>query len=375
MNYWSPAQTGRLLRFHPMLAASKLRGGILAPRIVHATRGSSVKNKARTTENLLIERIKRIALRPGKARAIHPELRVPIGDDVAIWRPHAGNETLLTCDWFLEGTHFLVDRHPADSIGWKCLARAVSDIAAMGGSPRCFLLSLALPSALSEVWLEKFLNGLTRASRVLRCPIAGGDTSRQDKILINITVVGECRRALAVLRSGAQPGDAVFVTGHLGEAEYGLQLLRRQKTLILRDSRLKKHLSPEPRLAIGSWLAQRRLATAMMDISDGLSSDLPKLCAASGCGARILLESLPCVRIADRDKHKWDPSQLALHGGDDYELLFTVAQKNLARIPKAVGRVALTQIGVITAEAGIKLAGADHQESSLQDRGWDSFRL
>ena len=120
----------------------------------------SVKTQARTTENSLVERIKRIAQRPSKARAIHPELRVTIGDDVAIWRPHAGNETLLTCDWFLEGTHFLADRHPANSIGWKCLARAVSDIAAMGGSPRCFLLSLALPSALTEVWLEKFLYGL-----------------------------------------------------------------------------------------------------------------------------------------------------------------------------------------------------------------------
>ena len=154
-----------------------------------------------------------------------------------------------------------------------------------------------------------------------------------------------------------------------------MELLRSQKALTLRDTRLKKHLYPEPRLAIGSWLAQRRLATAMMDISDGLSSDLPKLCAASGCGARIQLESLPCVRMADRDKHKWNPTHLALHGGDDYELLFTVAQKNLARIPKAIGRVALTQIGTITSEIEIKLAGVDGcRESLLQDRGWDPFR-
>lgn len=295
---------------------------------------------------------------------------------MAIWRAHAGNETLLTCDWFLENTHFLADRHPANSIGWKCLARAVSDIAAMGGSPRCFLLSLALPSDRTEVWLEKFLNGLASASRALRCPIAGGDTTRHDKILINITVVGECRRGLALLRSGARPGDAVFVTGRLGEAEYGLELLRSQKTLTLRDTRLKKQLYPEPRLAIGSWFAQRRLATAMMDISDGLSSDLLKLCVASGCGARIQSESLPCVRIADRDKQQWNSTHLALHGGDDYELVFTVARKNLARIPKAIGRVALTQIGAITSETGIKLAGADgRQESLLQDRGWDPFSI
>lgn len=335
--------------------------------------GKSVKNKAKTNENSLIERISRIAEGPSKAHASQAALPLAIGDDAAIWRPRAGYETLLTCDWFLEGSHFLADRHPADSVGWKCLARAVSDIAAMGGTPRCFLLTLALPLAKTAAWLAKFLGGLARASRSLQCPIAGGDTTRQDKILINITVVGECKRGLAVLRSGARPGDAIFVTGRLGEAEYGLEMMRAKKAV--RYARLRKHLYPEPRLAIGDWLAQRRLATAMMDLSDGLSSDLPKLCAASGCGARIEAAHLPCVRIDNREKRSWNPTQLALHGGDDYELLFTVAQRNLARIPKAIGRGELTPIGVITPEAGIRLVAADGgRESLLQNRGWDPFR-
>jgi thiamine-monophosphate kinase len=334
-----------------------------------------VKNKAKTCESSLIARIRRIAERPSKAHTSDALLPLAIGDDTAIWRPRVGRETLLTCDWFLEGSHFLADRHPADSVGWKCLARAVSDIAAMGGSPRCFLLSLALPSARTGVWSDGFLGGLARASRALECLVAGGDTTRQDKILINITVVGECRRGLAVLRSGARPGNAIFVTGRLGEAEYGLELVRSKKTVNLRDARLKKHLYPKPRLAIGAWLSRHRLATAMLDLSDGLSSDLPRLCAASGCGARIEAGRLPCVRVDDRDKHKWNPTQLALHGGDDYELLFTVAQRNIARIPKAIGRVALTQIGLVTSELGIRLVRTDGGgETLLQDRGWDPFR-
>jgi thiamine-monophosphate kinase len=334
-----------------------------------------VKNKAKTNENSLIERIRRTANRPSRGLANDAALPVAIGDDAAIWRPRAGYEILLTCDWFLEDSHFLTERHPADSIGWKCLARAASDIAAMGGLPRYFLLSLALPPSKTGPWMGKFLGGLARASRALQCPIAGGDTTRQEQILINITIVGECRRGFAVLRSGARPGDAIFVTGRLGEAQYGLELLRSKKTVTLQDARLRKHLYPEPRLAIGAWLAQRSLATAMMDLSDGLSSDLPRLCARSGCGARIEAGHLPCVRIGNRDKHKWNPPQLALHGGDDYELLFTVAQRNLAVIPKAIGRVALTPIGAITAQREITLVRAGgRQEELLPNRGWDPFR-
>jgi len=302
-------------------------------------------------------------------------VRIAIGDDAAIWRRRVGYETVLTCDWFLQGTHFLPDRHPPDSVGWKCLARAVSDIAAMGAEPRCFLLSLALSDSRTGAWLDHFLRGLRAASMKLKCPVAGGDTTRNHQILMNVTVVGECRRGLALLRSGAKPGDAIFVTGRLGEAEYGLRLLRERKGRVnWRDALLRKHLYPEPRLAAGAWLAERKLATAMMDLSDGLSSDLPRLCRASGVGARIEEGRLPVVRLAGRDTKRFDATQLALNGGDDYELLFTVAEKNVARIPRRLGGVSVTRIGELTSARKIVLASADDRSHEIESGGWDPFR-
>jgi thiamine-monophosphate kinase len=313
---------------------------------------------------------------PGSGKT---SLRVGIGDhaadDAALWRPRAGHETILTCDWFLEGTHFLADRHPPEVVGYKCLARAVSDIAAMGGEPRCFLLSLAVPNTHTGEWLGKFLEGLRKASRTLSCPIAGGDTTRGSEILINITVVGECRRGRAILRGGAHPDDAIFVTGRLGEAEYGLRLLLEQsKWVVPGDQRLRKHFYPEPRLAAGLWLANRGLATAMLDLSDGLSSDLPKLCEASGVGARINEQALPRVQIEKKYANKFAATELALHGGDDYELLFTVAKKNVARIPKTIGKVALTRIGEITSQRRVVLVDERGASRLIQNKGWDPFR-
>src|SRR5712664_3569603 len=152
-----------------------------------------------------------------------------IGDDASLFRSKPGHETILTCDWFLEGTHFLRQQHPPDAVGWKCLARAVSDVGAMGGTPRCFLLSLALPQTHTGQWLDLFLGGLRRASRKFQCALAGGDTTRRDEILINITVVGEVRAGTAVLRSGARAEGILYVSGRLGEAELGLQILRRSE--------------------------------------------------------------------------------------------------------------------------------------------------
>src|SRR5467141_423548 len=144
-----------------------------------------------------------------------------IGDDASLFRPKPGHETILTCDWFLEGTHFLRQQHPPDAVGWKCLTRAVSDVAAMGGMPRCFLLSLALPETHAGRWLDLFLGGLRRASRKFQCVLTGRDTTRRNEILINVTVVGEVPAGRAVLRSRANMGDIIYVSGRLGEAELG----------------------------------------------------------------------------------------------------------------------------------------------------------
>ena len=328
------------------------------------------------TENSILKFIARGQSRSGLAQERTAGLRVGMGDDAAVWLPRAGYETILTCDWFLEGTHFLVDRHSPHSVGWKCLARALSDVAAMGGDPRCFLLNLALPGRRTKEWLASFLRGLRSASRDFHCPIAGGDTTQRDQVLINVTVIGECRRGQEILRSGARQGDAIYVTGRLGEAEYGLRLIQtRGKRLRARDPRLRKHLYPRPRLEAGAFLASRRLATAMMDLSDGLSSDLPKLCVASGVGARIAQEKLPCVRVTMPDlRDGLNTTQLALHGGDDYELLFTVAQKNIAQIPKKIGTATLTQIGQIISQQKILLTDQHGRSKLIKDRGWDPFR-
>jgi thiamine-monophosphate kinase len=324
-------------------------------------------------EDVLLRRIRR-ALQTTHSAA--PQLPLNIGDDAALFKPSPGYETVLTCDWFLQGTHFLLDRHPPYAVGWKCLARAASDLAAMGAEPRCFLLSLALPLAKTSDWLDEFLRGLRTASRKLQCPAAGGDTTRQDEVLINITVVGECKRGRAVLRSGARPGDAIFVSGRLGEAEYGLRLMQKHDDSIdPKDFRLTKHLYPQPRLRVASWLANRQLVTAMMDLSDGLSSDLPRLCTASNVGARIAEASVPCVRLAEPDAKKFDPLFLALHGGDDYELLFTVAPKHAASIPRKIAGVNLTRIGEITAQRNVVvLIDRANHRLSLPARGWNPFR-
>lgn len=304
------------------------------------------------------------------------QIRLGIGDDAALFRPRPRHELVLTCDWFLEHTHFLRDKHPPDSVGWKCLARALSDLAAMGGVPRCFLLSLAPPASHAGRWLDEFLGGLRRASRRFGCVLAGGDTTQRKEILINITVVGEVQTGRALLRSGARPGDLVYVSGHLGEADLGLQILRRSRRLASPNtSLLKKHLYPEPRLALGQWLAKKRLASAMMDLSDGLSSDLPRLCAASGVGARLQTEKIPLIRNLDTPgKLGLNPLDLALHGGDDYELLFTVPKHKANSVPRAFQGIKLTPIGRITQKPGLIACDENGRARPLIAGGWDPFR-
>ncbi|HLZ93334.1 MAG TPA: thiamine-phosphate kinase [Candidatus Acidoferrum sp.] len=323
------------------------------------------------SENNLVRKIAKALGSSGARR-----LQLGMGDDAALLASKPGLETILTCDWFLEGRHFLRKQHPPDSAGWKCLARALSDIAAMGGRPKCFLLSLALPGALSGPWLDTFLTGLRRAARRFDCPLAGGDITRSRRVLVSVTIIGEVRAGKAIRRAGARVGDSIFVSGRLGEAEVGLRSLRRgMKDGFQKNRALRKHLYPEPRLALGEFLANRKLATAMMDLSDGLSSDLPRLCSASRVGARIETAELLKVSLAEGDpKISGLPAlQLALNGGDDYELLFTVSRRLARRIPATYGKIPLTCIGQITRGRGVFLRNRDHDEPLLP-QGWDPFR-
>src|SRR5207249_2639860 len=241
---------------------------------------------------------------------------------------------------------------------------------------RCFLLSLALPGTHTGRWLDLFLGGLRRASSKFQCPLAGGDTTRRNEILISVTVVGEVRAGSAVLRSGARADDILYVSGRLGEAELGLWIIRQSAGAASKKNKLtRKHLYPEPRLALGQWLVKKGLATAMMDLSDGLSSDLSRLCAASAVGAQLESSKIPRVRVLDVTlKQGHDPLHLALHGGDDYELLFTVPPRKAKLLPKSFQGVGLAAIGKITRERDVLLVEENGRESPFTPAGWDPFR-
>jgi len=301
-------------------------------------------------------------------------VRVAAGDDAAIWQARKGQETILTSDWFLEGTHFLRELHPADSVGWKSLARATSDIAAIGGTPRCFLLNLALPKTATGKWLSGFLRGLRRAANTMGCALAGGDTTRQERILINVAVIGEVAKRAAILRSGARPDDLLFVSGRLGEAALGLRLLRKSRGKVRTGSAaVRKHLYPEPRIELGDWLARHGIASAMMDLSDGLSSDLARLCEASGVGAVVSEGVVPIAAGISRT----EAIRLALHGGDDYELLFTVPAHEIPRFRRLWKNqfgVPISCIGVISKKRKLLLVKEEAETVELVLGGWDPFR-
>jgi thiamine-monophosphate kinase len=321
------------------------------------------------SEKQLIERAGRIFPSSGSAG-----LRVGMGDDAAVVRPKQGVEWVLTTDAFVENVHFLLRVHPPDAVGYKALARAASDLAAMGARPLYFLLSLALPPSCTGKWFDGLLQGMARAGRSFGLSLAGGDTTKSSLAAINLTLVGEVGRGQAVLRSGARPGNLICVSGTLGEAQLGFELLdgRRPKQW---KKWLQKHLYPEPRLELGEWLAKNGRATAMIDTSDGLSTDLTHLCEASGVGAKLWAAKIPKVTVPSlAHKIGLDPLRLALDGGDDYELLFTVSKRFARHLPRAVGGVPLTVIGEITREKRIVLVDESGQIKDLPARGWDPFR-
>jgi thiamine-monophosphate kinase len=307
-------------------------------------------------------------------------LRVGIGDDAAILRPVGRTDWILSCDAFLEGIHFLRKVHPPDSVGFKALVRAASDLAAMGATPRLFLLTLAIPQSLTGAWLDSFLRGMGRAARLLDMRLAGGDTTRCRSVFISVTVMGEAPPGRTVERSGARPGDIIYVSGRLGRAQLGLELilggLGHQSSL---RRLLQPHLYPSIRVELGRWLARHRVASAMMDISDGLSTDLHRLCRASRVGAHVWASRIPRVTIPAAiskrlRKRNLDPLSMALHGGEDYELLFTVSPRNVKRLQRAPGFRELTPIGEIRSNRRIVLVGEDGKSRSLESAGWDPFR-
>jgi thiamine-monophosphate kinase len=291
-----------------------------------------------------------------------------------------GRDWVVTCDQFLEGAHFLADKHPPASVGYKALVRATSDVVAMAARPRFFLLSLALPAERTGTWLNQMLSGMARASELFGLRLAGGDTARspgeRGSVALNLMVLGEALRGRAIGRAGARPGDGIFVTGVLGQAQLGLELLMRGMVGQRKYRRLlAPHCYPALPLAFALWLGRNHFPSAMMDISDGLSTDLTRLCRASGVGARIYANQLPVVAVPGLlpQISEFDPLSLALHGGEDYGLLFTVPKRMVSRIPKIFGRTPIMCIGEIVRGSGVSMVAPGGEVSSLIPGGWDHF--
>lgn len=339
-----------------------------------------------------IKRIRTLAHERGAA----PGLVRGIGDDAAVLRSFAGSDVVVSTDLLIEDVDFRRDTTRPDLLGHKALAVSLSDIAAMGARPRWALLSIGVPN---DVWesefLSRFYDGFFQLAARYGVALIGGDVSRTpEKIVIDSIAIGECLPEREVFRSGAQPDDQVFVTGFLGDAAAGLRLIERgvrlhepatkepppsavaETELHPIDHLLLRQLQPEPRVGWGQLLGDQQLATAMIDISDGLSSDLNHLCTESKVGALIDAASIPIDPLVKdlSGRRALDPLMLALHGGEDFELLFTVKPENATRLPRRVDGVAVTRIGEITAASdGVRISEGS-RTWNLEPGGWEHFK-
>jgi thiamine-monophosphate kinase len=313
-------------------------------------------------EKALISTIRRTAIR-------RAGVATGIGDDCAVLRIPPGHEALVTTDFSLEGIHFRREWHAPEVVGHRCLTRGLSDIAAMGGEPIAAFLSLALPRNLPQAWVRRFMKGLLALAGPFKVTLAGGDTAESPAgILADIVVVGSVPTGKALLRSGARPGDRIYVTGELGGSSFALAELSAGRKVRLAD--FPRHFHPIPRLAVGRALREKGLASALIDLSDGLSTDLAHICEESGEGAEILAPAIPRAPIGRRRA----PMDLrhALHGGEDYELLFTAPRNR--HVPNRIAGVAITLIGRVTRSKQVVLIREDGFRQELKPQGWEHFR-
>jgi thiamine-monophosphate kinase len=332
-------------------------------------------------------------IRARAAQAPAGTLQLGIGDDCALLRLRSREELAVTTDLSIDGRHFRLEWQPPDAIGHRTLARGLSDLAAMGARPVAAFLSLGLPGALvqkpkrrasqkaSESWLDRFFDGFFALASPHQVPLAGGDLAESPLAIADIVLTGAVRRGKALLRSGARPGHLLYVTGSLGGAAAGFALMQQLSQAIAQapaapplparlpagvKAALAPHLYPTPRIAQGLVLARRSLATAAIDLSDGLSTDLNHLCQESGVAAEIDAAALPIHPGATRAQ--------ALHGGEDYELLFTAAPA--ARIPRSIAGVSVTRIGRILRPRNGELTVTlltERGAEPLQPHGWQHF--
>jgi len=319
----------------------------------------------------LIERVRSLC------KSSHPGLVFGIGDDAALFKTGPGLEVAVTTDILTEGVHFNFRYTSFDSLGWKALAVNLSDLAAMCAKPICAVVSLAPSRSWSVEQFDEFYSGLNRCGSVYGCAIAGGDLSRTTgPTFISVAAMGSVRRGKALKRSGAKPGDAICVTGELGGSRTGLEALESGRPDQAGKS-VKRFLEPTPRLDVSSWISGFKGVTSMIDISDGLASELGHLCRESSTGCEILPEALP---IAEEARH-WASSiggqatDYGFYSGEEYELLFTVDSRRIGRlIAESAGLHRISMIGkMVPAMQGMTLAGPG-KKRNLEPSGWDHFR-
>lgn len=314
----------------------------------------------------------------------HPRLIKAIGDDTSVTVQRGGYALLATTDILIEGVHFEKDRTPAYLLGKKALAISLSDIAAMGGNPLFYLVSIAVPSGTPVRFLTDAYRGMFERAKKCGAFLAGGNTARMPgRTVIETTVIGEARKNRVVYRNGAKNGDLIFLTGTSGDSALGLlELKRGGKGALTGPFRklIMRHLDPEPRLEAGAALGAQGLASSMIDVSDGVLLDLKRLCEASGVSAAIELACLPLSREFKRyeAQRRRSFAELALTGGEDYELLFTARPGNEARVMKAASglKLRITKIGEITgkgASAKVKVTGTDGRGVKIQKAGYLHF--
>jgi len=310
----------------------------------------------------------------------HPSVLRGIGDDAAAVRGRTGTPLLLTVDLLIEGVHFDLDTTGARDLGWKALAVNLSDIAAMGGTPRYALLALGLPASLTEGFLRDFLRGFSQAARTHDTELIGGDTSSAPVVFIAVAVGGDAPPSGGIGRGGARPGDGVFVSGYPGMSALGLAVLKSGRPRGKADARwIRSHLTPRPQIALGRQLARKKLATAMIDCSDGLALDLARIAAASGVGMEIDAASVSFPRgfEARARSLKRDPLDLALGGGEDYELIFTSPSRKWGEVERLGRRLRtrIRRIGTVTRKsAGVTIRTGKGRVRNLAPFGYEHFR-
>ncbi len=304
------------------------------------------------------------------------KIKIGIGDDCAVIADSNRN-ILSTTDTLIEKVHFDLKYFSPKRLGMKAIAVNLSDIAAMGGTPLYILISLGIPAKYRVKYIEELYGGFESMAEKYNCSIIGGDISKSlSGLIINITIIGEVKKNACISRAGAKNKDMVFVTGVLGDSAAGLDLLK--GAFPSKNKMIKKHLSPDPRLGEGQILAKKIGVSAMIDLSDGLASDLKRICEQSQCGAKIFLDKIPLskdLRLLGKSSNK-NVYNYALYGGEDYELLFTLNKKRMRKLQKQWQnmKIPATNIGeIVDKKRGVILVNSNGVEEPLLKNGYDHF--